>query len=36
MVCIVMPGETKKEAISRSQANISDANDIFFIRIKGA
>ena len=34
VVCIVMPGETKKDAISRSQVKLSNVNDIFFIKIE--
>ena len=34
-VCIVMPGESKKDALRRANLGFSSLNDIFFIEIVG-
>ena len=35
IVCIVMPGESKKDALRRAKLEFSSLNDIFFIKIVG-
>ena len=35
IVCIVMPGESKKDALKRAMLKFSSLNDVFFIKIVG-